>query len=33
MGDEVFGALILDQSKSGRQQDMDAFIASLRVTK
>jgi hypothetical protein len=33
MGDEAFGALILDQSKAGRQQQMDAFIVSLRVTK
>ena len=33
MGDEAFGALILDQSKAGRQQQMDAFIASLRITK
>jgi hypothetical protein len=32
-GDEAFGALILDQSKAGRQQQMDAFIASLRITK
>jgi hypothetical protein len=33
MGDEAFGALILDQSKAGRQQQMDAFIASLRIIK
>jgi hypothetical protein len=33
MGDEAFGALILDQSKAGRQQPMDAFISSLRITK
>lgn len=33
MGDEAFGAIILDQSKAGRQQQMDAFIASLRITK
>lgn len=33
MGDEAFGAFILDQSKSGRQQAMDAFITSLRITR
>jgi hypothetical protein len=33
MGDEAFSAFILDQSKAVRQQQMDAFTASLRVTK
>jgi hypothetical protein len=33
MGDEAFGALILDVTKAGRQGPMDAFLDSLRIVK
>jgi hypothetical protein len=33
MGDEAFGALILDTTKAGRQGPMDAFLDSLRIVK
>lgn len=33
MGDEAFGAIILDMTKAGRQGPMDAFVNSLRIVK
>jgi len=33
MGDEAFGAVILDMSRAGRQGPMDAFVDSLRIVK
>jgi hypothetical protein len=33
MGDEAFGAIILDMTKAGRQGPMDAFLDSLRIVK
>jgi hypothetical protein len=33
MGDEAFGALVLDTTKAGRQGPMDAFLDSLRIVK
>lgn len=33
MGDEAFGAVILDMTKAGRQGPMDAFVNSLRIVK